>query len=695
MGYRVGIDIGGTFTDFVLLQGEKLVFYKNLTTQDDRALGVMNGLRRLAEMEGKALGAFLGACDAIVHATTVADNTLIEMNGAVTGLITTEGFRDEMEYRRGFKEDIWDVRLQPPPQIVPRRRRLTIHERVMADGSVHTALDEATVRKACRRLALQGVESVAISLLFSFVNPAHERRVAEIAAEELPGVQLSISHKILPRAPEYDRTSTTVVNAYIAPRVTTYLQRLIGELREAGYRHQLMIMQASGGVITARYIENAPIRVLASGPAAGVIGSAHLGAAKGCADLLCVDMGGTSYDMSVVQNGQAPAEAGWNMHHRYLVGVPMIKVETLGAGGGSICHVTNHALQVGPASAGSQPGPICYGLGGDLPTVTDALLMLGILSTDAGFAGGDFALCDTGVAEAFAALGAHIGKSAEDTAFDCWRIVNANMTEGVRRTTAGKGIDPSELVMLGYGGNGPAFAAIQAEELGIKRVLIPRASAAFSALGTLVADPSIDEERAYVAAADQLEPGKLKLLWNELAGRARANFADAGLLAEQIKARYQINMRYPGQNFALTFDVHAADGLGDLSFVDGAMGGRVIAAFNTRHMNEYGHIREFEIPEITGVRLASYVPTPKPKAHGGAGGQAREATPGRLRRANLGRGFESTKIHRGPDLVPGDRVAGPAIIEESFTTIVVYPGWTGVVDAAGDYELLRNESFLS
>ncbi|GAA0303970.1 hydantoinase/oxoprolinase family protein [Sphingomonas oligophenolica] len=691
MGYRVGIDIGGTFTDFALLKGEEVVLYKNLSTAEDRSIGVMRGLGRLAEMEGSTLPEFLGQCEAIVHGTTIADNTLIEMNGAVTGLITTEGFRDEMEYRRGYKEDIWDVRLKPPVQIVPRRRRLTVPERIMANGSVHKPLDEQGVRDVCQRLRKQGVESVAISLLFSFVNPAHERRVAAIVREELPDAHLSISHEVLPRSPEYDRTSTTVVNAYVAPRVTTYLGQLVSRLQEAGYQRELMVMQASGGVITVRYIESAPIRVLASGPAGGVIGSAHVGAAKGCPDLLCVDMGGTSYDMSLVQGGEAQAEAGWNMHHRYLVGVPMVKVETLGAGGGSICHVTGHSLQVGPASAGSNPGPICYARGGSQPTVTDALLMLGILSTDAEFAGGDFSLTDTGVTEAFAMLGEQIGKSAEDAAFDCWRIVNANMTNGVRRTTAGKGIDPSELVMLAYGGNGPAFAAIQAEELGIARVLIPKASPTFSALGTLVADPSIDEERAYIAPAARLDLARLKTLWTDLARRAEATFADAGFEPGRIEARYQLNMRYPGQNFTLTFDVHHATGPDDLSFVDEALGEKAIAAFNARHMEEYGHIREHELPEVTGVRLATRVPTPKPMAHGGVGEPRRAATATGSRRANLGQGFGQTDIYRGVDLEPGHVVPGPAIIEESFTTIVVYPGWTCLVDAAGDYELVRED----
>ena len=377
MGYRVGIDIGGTFTDFAQLVGSEVVLHKNLSTPQDRSVGVMSGLERLAQMAGIRLSDFLGQCDAIVHATTVADNTLIEMNGALTGLITTEGFRDEIEYRRGFKEDIWDVRLAPPQQITPRRRRLTVPERILADGSVYKPLDEDAVRECCRRLRKQNVESVAISLIFSFVNPAHERRVAQIVAQEMPGVHICTSHEVLPRAPEYDRTSTTVVNAYVAPRVTSYLEKLVARLKQAGYKNRLMVMQASGGVMTREYIEGSPVRVLASGPAGGVIGSAHVGASKGYPNLLCVDMGGTSYDMSVVLDGAAPAGAGWNLHHRYVVGVPMVKVETLGAGGGSICHVNNGALQVGPASAGAEPGPICYGRGGSQPTVTDALLMLG------------------------------------------------------------------------------------------------------------------------------------------------------------------------------------------------------------------------------------------------------------------------------------------------------------------------------
>ena len=692
MRYRVGIDIGGTFTDFALLKGEDVILHKNLSTPEDRSIGVMSGLEKLAQIEGLHVSDFLGQCDAIVHGTTIADNTLIEMNGALTGLITTAGFRDEMEYRRGYKEDIWDLRLPPPVQITPRRRRLTVSGRILFDGTEYEPLDEAGVREACRKLKKQKVESVAISLIFSFVNPKHEKRVAEIVGEEMPGVQLSISHQVLPRAPEYDRTSTTVVNAYVAPRVTSYLEKLVDRLKRAGYKNRLMVMQASGGVMTKEYIEGSPIRVLASGPAGGVVGSAHVGVAKGYSNLLCVDMGGTSYDVSMVLNGAAPAIAGWNMHHRYLVGVPMVQVETLGAGGGSICHVNNGALEVGPESAGAAPGPICYGRGGTKPTVTDALLMLGILSADSEFAGGSFSLSPAGVEEAFQKIADQMGYSAEEAAFDCWRVVNANMSQAVRRTTAGKGVDPKDMVLLAYGGNGPAFAAIQAEDLGIEKVLVPKASPTFSALGTLVANPSIDEERSYNKPADIADVEKLRALWKELAARAEQYFADANFPRDQIIAKYQMNMRYPGQNWSLTFDISTSKGVQDLSFVDKSLGQRAIELFNKRHMEEYGHIREDEMPEITGVRLATYVDTPSPPVAKGFGAPSLAAKPVKKRRANLGYGYKETNIFRGTDLKPGHEIVGPAIVEETFTTIVVYPGWKARVDDAGDYELTRGGS---
>jgi len=687
--YRVGIDIGGTFTDFALLKGKQVILHKNLSTPEDRSIGVMTGLQKLAEKEGLTLADFLGQCESIVHGTTIADNTLIEMNGAITGLITTEGFRDEMEYRRGFKEDIWDATLPPPKQITPRRRRLTVPERILFDGSVYKELDENAVREACRKLKKQNVESVAISLIFSFVNSDHEKRVAVIVKQEMPGVHLSVSHQVLPRGPEYDRTSTTVVNAYVGPRVTSYLEKLVGRLKEGGYSKQLMVMQASGGVMTKEYIDGSPIRVLASGPAGGVIGSAHTGAAKGAPNLLCVDMGGTSYDMSMVIGGAAPAIAGWNMHHRYLVGVPMVQVETLGAGGGSICYVSGGEVRVGPQSAGSEPGPICYGRGGTQPTVTDALLMLGILSADAEFAGGSFSLSKAGVEEAFGAIGEQMGYSAEKAAFDCWRVVNAGMIQAVRRTTAGKGVDSKDMVMLAYGGNGPAFAAVHADALGIERVLVPKASPTFSALGTLVAKPTIDEERSCTSSVQSPDLKKMQSLWQEMEVRADKYFTDAGFSRDQVQLSYQIKMRYAGQNVATSFEMFNCLGQQDYAFLNKSFSEKALQAFNKRHMEEFDHIREGELPEIIGVRLVSRVNTAAPEVGSGFSAKSVAATPAKTRRANLGEGYQETNIFRGASLVPGNEIAGPAIIEETFTTIVVYPGWKAIVDDAGDYELRK------
>ena len=693
MSLRIGIDIGGTFTDLALLRGGSVVLEKTLSTPDDPSRAVMTGLEKLATGEGVSLQDLLARVDAIVHATTIGDNTLIEHAGAVTGLLTTAGFRDELELRRGYKEDIWDVRLAAPTAIVPRRRRLGVPERLRFDGSVALPLDEAAARIAIERIARQGVESVAIALLFSFVNPAHELRLAELVAERMPGVPISLSHQVMPKATEFERTSTTVVNAYIGPRLSGYLDRLSERLRAAGFARELLVMQSSGGVMTREYLRAAPVRSLASGPAGGVIGAARFGVAKGAPDLLCVDMGGTSYDVSVVRDGEAPAQPGWNWHHRYVVGLPMVSVETLGAGGGSICDARGGLLRVGPASAGADPGPVCYGRGGARPTVTDAALVLGLLSEQAEFAGGSFRLTRKGVDDAFQThVAAPLGRSVEEAAFDCWRVVNANMTQAVRRWTALRGIDPRTLSMVAYGGNGPLFAAIQAQALGIERVFVPRASPAFSALGALAAAPSVDEERSVLATAQQADVARLRALFGELAERARRLLGAAGFAPDAITHRCQLNLRYPGQNWSLAIDVAERRGTGDLAFFDAAARDRAIADFHRRHEREYGHARLAEAPELTGVRLLSSAPTPQPAFASGFAATPRDAAPIATRRANLGRGFEAVAVHRGASLSPGDRIAGPAIIEETFTTIAVYPGWQARIDDAGDSVLVREHA---
>jgi N-methylhydantoinase A len=686
VGYTIGIDIGGTFTDLVVMEGDSQVSMdKVLSTPGDPSRAVIEGLDRLAERAGLDRAALIGQIDRIVHGTTIADNALIQGKGARTGLLTTDGFRDELALRRGYKEDIWDVRYPPPPDLVPRRRRLGVVERIAADGSVVTPLDEGSARSAIERLARQDVESVAIVTLFSFTNNAHEVRLAELVAEQMPEAEISLSHEIMPKAPEFERTSTTVVNAYVGPLVTSYLDRLVGEL---GENARLLVMQSNGGVMTLDYMRRRPIQVLASGPAGGVIGCAAIGAAKGMENLLCVDMGGTSYDVSLVTEGVAPSEPGWNWHHRFLCGLPMISVETLGAGGGSIAHVRSGALEVGPQSAGSEPGPICYGMGGDKPTVTDANLVLGLLSAEGDFAGGRMQLSLDGVEDAFLEQVARpLGhEDVRRAAADVRRVVNANMSQAVRRLTAERGTDPSTLTMLAYGGNGPCHACVQAEDLGIDRVVVPKQSAGFSALGLLVADPTIDEERSYLSLEPDL--GEVRALWSEVLESAEAEFVKGGFDRDGLEHSLQLNFRYPGQNWSLTVVASRQHGAPDTTFLDAAALEQAIDGFHAEHEREHTYARRGERPELTGVRVITTSAVPHPEFAGGSP-EPSEAPRAGTREANLGGGFAPVPVYRGEELDVGHRLEGPAIIDESFTTIVVNDGWTAEIDGAGDYLLSR------
>src|SRR5262245_22438914 len=427
-------------------------------------------MRQLAAREAATLEELLRHTELIVHGTTTADNTMIEMSGATTGLVTSDGHRDEIEIRRGYKEDIWDPALPPPRPICPRRRRYGVPERLDFEGTVVVPLDEAAVRRACRRMQPQGVDSLAVVFLFSYVNPAHEQRVREIAAEELPGVMVSLSHQVMPSAPEFERTSTTLVNAYVGPKIERYLSRLDRRLRDAGFRGELLIMQSNGGVMPGGYVAEKAVAVMGSGPAGGVHGGTAGAGAAGIRDFISVDMGGTSYDVCLVRDGAPEVKAGWNWHHRYLIGLPMVEVQSVGAGGGSIARVDSGALRVGPQSAGAQPGPVCYGRGGTEPTVTDANLVLGLLNP-AVFSGGTMRLDVEGAHAAIRERVAKpLGVSVTEAAEGIFRLVNANMANAVRKVSAARGIDPRPLTLVVFGGNGPVHAGMQAKELGIAQI---------------------------------------------------------------------------------------------------------------------------------------------------------------------------------------------------------------------------------
>jgi N-methylhydantoinase A len=682
MSYRVGIDVGGTFTDLVLVRPDgSLRLAKSPTTPRDQSEGALDGIAQLAAAEGLRPEDLLAQTDVVVHGTTTADNTMIEMSGAVTGLITTPGHRDEIELRRGYKEDIWDPALPPPPPIAPRRRRVGVPERLDYQGNVVVPLDEDAVRAALRRLVKMGLESLAVVFMFSFVNPRHERRVREIAAEECPGVTLSLSHEVMPSAPEFERTSTTLVNAYVAPKIERYLTRLVDRLRAAGYRHDLLVMQSNGGIMTPDYIVRRPVTVLSSGPAGGVVAACTVARAVRTADFVCADMGGTSYDVCLIRGAQPEVKAGWNWHHRYLVGLPMVDVQSIGAGGGSIASVVAGSLQVGPKSAGAEPGPICYDRGGTDPTVTDANLVLGYLNPD-DFCGGSMRL---ETADLRVAIGERIGKplglDAISAAHGIYRLVNANMADAIRRISAQRGVDPRGLTMVVYGGNGPVHATAQADELGISTVLVPKTSPAFSALGLLLSDHVIDEMRAYITPVGRADVARINGLYAEMEQAARAVLAARAARRRRIELRRFAHLCYPGQTFDIAVPVTTRNGR-----LSARALAQTVEHFHCLHEALHTYASRDEEPILRSVRLTAVGVTPKPDLPTVRKGSGAVPLKGR-RKAFFGGRFVTTPIYDGPRLRAGQRVRGPAVIEEPFTTIVLHPRQEATLDRLGNYRI--------
>jgi len=682
MSFRIGIDVGGTFTDFVLVRPDGAIrLSKSPTTPHDQSEGVLSGIDQLARGEHLSLGELLGDTAVIVHGTTTADNTLIEMSGAVTGLITTQGHRDEIELRRGYKEDIWDPAQPPPPPIAQRRRRIGVPERLDYEGKVVVPLDEEAVRAAVRRLKKLGTESLAVVFMFSFINAKHEKRVREIVLEECPGISISLSHEVMPSAPEFERTSTTLVNAYVAPKIERYLGRLVDRLRRDGYEHDLLVMQSNGGIMTPQYITQRPVTVLSSGPTGGVIAACAVARAAKTSDFVCADMGGTSYDVCLIRGGQPEIKSGWNWHHRYLVGLPMVDVQSIGAGGGSIASVVAGALQVGPRSAGAEPGPICYDRGGTAPTVTDANLMLGYLNPD-DFCGGSMRLKTAGVREAIAAqIGTPLGLGAVAAASGIYRLVNANMADAIRRVSAQRGVDPRRLTMVVYGGNGPVHATAQAHELGISTVLVPKTSPAFSALGLLLSDHIVDEMRAYITPVGGAAIDRINALFIEMEQAARTVLAARHGSRTRIDVRRFAHLCYPGQTFDLAVPVAGRHGL--LGPPDLAA---TVERFHALHEELHTYASRDEEPILRSVHLTAVGITDKPQIPTFSRSSSRPIIKGR-RKAYFGGRFVVTPIYDGPSMRAGHRVKGPAIIEEPFTTIVLQPMQEATLDRHGNYRI--------
>ena len=682
MSYRIGIDVGGTFTDLVLARPDgSIALAKSPTTPDDQSVGVVNGIALLARGESLDVSALLARTSAVVHGTTTADNTMIEMSGAVTGLITTAGHRDEIELRRGYKEDIWDPAIAPPPAIAPRRRRIGVPERLDYEGAVVVPLDEGAVRAALRRLQQQGTESLAVVFMFSFVNPAHERRVRELAAAECPGMHVSLSHEVMPAAPEFERTSTTLVNAYVGPTIERYLQRLVDRLRDAGYRRELLVMQSNGGIMTPEYIMRRPVTTLSSGPTGGVIAACAVAAKADTRDFVCADMGGTSYDICLIRGGEPEIKAGWNWHHRYLIGLPMVDIHSIGAGGGSIASVVAGSLQVGPRSAGAQPGPICYGRGGTEVTVTDANALLGYLNpTD--FCGGQMTLETARLKDAMAAqIGVPLGCDAIAAAHGIYRLVNANMANAIRRVAAQRGVDPRRLTMVAYGGNGPVHATAQAEELGIATVLVPKVAPAFSALGLQLSDHLVDEMRAYIAPVREVDLARVNALFAEMEAAAGAVLGKRRGAHTRIETRRFMHLCYPGQTFDMAVPVTSANGrLKPSALTD------TVERFHALHEALHTYASRDEQPILRGLRVTVIGVTEKPQLPTFARSTAKPPLKAR-RAAYFGGRFVTAPVYDGPRVRVGQRISGPAIIEEPFTTIVLHPHQRAALDRFGNYHI--------
>jgi N-methylhydantoinase A len=673
MSYRIGLDVGGTFTDCVLLRADgSVLLEKAPTTPEDQSLGVLAGLGQLAGAEGLTVEELLAATRTIVHGTTTGDNTMIQMSGAPTGMLVTAGFRDEIELRRCYKEEIWDPAYPPPPPIARRRVRLEVPERMTAEGEVETPLDEEAVRKATARLRAFGVTSIAVCFLHSYLNPAHELRAGEIIADEYPDVEMvSLSHQVLPKPPEFERSSTTLVNAYIGPPIARYLERLSGRLAEVGYSHELLVATSAGGVARAAAAAKRAVATIGSGPTGGVTAAARAATRAGLSDVVSMDMGGTSYDVCLIRGGRPEIKMDWNWRHRYCIALPMVDITSIGAGGGSIIWEDDGVLQVGPMSAGSAPGPVCYGRGGTQPTVTDADLVLGRLEAE-GFAGGRMTLDRAAAEAALASLGAPLGMDAEATAAAAIRLVDAHMTDAVRRVLSLAGADPRRLDLVAFGGMGAVHATTQAAALGMSRVLVPRGAAGLSALGLLTADHVVDDSRGYVVPWQQADPAIFQKLADELQTSAVDELKAAGVPDERINLNWSLLMVYPGQTFDVAIPVEAPTDIEP-----------AVNEFHRR--NEEARLIEARAqePVLRGLRLTAIGAVDK-MAPLALESSTEAPRPRGRRRTWLAGEWHDAPVYEAPALLPAMSISGPAVVTSPFTTLVLRPGDECGVTSDGD-----------
>jgi N-methylhydantoinase A len=684
---QIAADIGGTFTDLTAVDAHGVFSTaKTLTTPHDHAEGVLDGLDKL--------GAHLPDTELFLHGSTIAINTVLQRVGSATALITTEGFRDVYEIGRGNRSDPYNLFFGKPEPLVRRRSRYEVRERVLADGSVRTPLDVAGATALIERLRSTGVESVAVCLLHSYANPEHELELGRLFEQLWPTAYVTLSHQILREYREYERTSTTVLNAYVGPVVSRYLDSLEARLARRGFRGRLLIMQSNGGIMSVESARRSPVRMMESGPVAGVIGAAALAEGLGMPRLIPFDMGGTTAKTSLVKDGEVDISPGYFIGG-YATGHPMslpvVNIVEVGSGGGSIAWVdAAGALKVGPRSAGAAPGPACYGLGGELPTVTDANLVLGRLGASR-FLGGEMRL-DREAAER--AIREHVaeplGLDVLAAARGIVTIADAQMSLAVRAVSVEKGEDPREFALVATGGAGPLHAVSIARELNIGTVVVPVLPGQFSAKGMLSSQVRHDLTRTQLAPFEPASVEQYAMTLKALAAEALARLrADVGEPAESPVTQHFLELRYRGQEFTIAVPV-PEDGLSAATYES------VRAGFDAMHDRLYGHQAPEEAVEAIGIRTVITTPLGRIAEQAAVARSAADPEPVETRPVVLhGAGAEpvACPVYERENLAPGQRIEGPAVVQEATSSVVFYRG--DVLTVAADQSLVIAVGSLS
>ena len=682
MKLRVGVDTGGTFTDCVVIDESGVAHtFKELSTPKDPSIGLYNVVTKAAEAFGKSLQDFLGDLDFFAHGTTVATNTLLTGTGAKTGLICTKGFRDTIEMRRAHKEDIWDLFLEVPDPLVPRYLRIGVEERIDYAGRVVAPLVEEDVIEACAVFRNEGVEAVAVATLFSFLNPAHEQRIREIVLREMPEVFLSISSDVLPQIREYERSSTTTANAYVGPRLTVYLSTLEAKLRNDGLRRAFYVTASNGGVMTAETAIRHASATLLSGPAAGAVGAMYFAELLGNRNLILMDMGGTSFDVTLINDAKVTLSTEGEIAG-YRVAKPMIDINTVGAGGGSIAWLDKGGmLKVGPASAGSDPGPACYRLGGTEPTVTDVNLLLGYLNSGF-FLGGemqvDLQAAERAVKERIADP---LEMSMTEACAGIFRIINQNMADATKVVSVERGHDPREYALISAGGACSIHACKIAEEIGSSTVIVPKAASVFCALGMLESDIRLDSVRSYSGQIPGIDLADFNEAIADAERTALAELLQEGVEEERATLLRFADIRYQGQHHEVTVEIPHGCELGTEHVA------QIAETFHAAHERLYTYATPETPLEIMNFRITAVGAVDKAdiSAESGAVGDVAEAVKGErpVYFESIG-DFVETKVYDRTKLSSGHAIPAPAIIEERITTVVLHPGWTARMDGFGN-----------